>query len=210
MESLFYDTGYEMEGESWNWDLKQIDKEVNAIAEILKIDKNKYTEELKHIIENATYGGHLVIYFLGDIEDYNNIKQNRIMFKDPNVAVIDINGGSGFDMLFKDAELEFAFFRNKLHKDTDTPYPYASDVCGMVNNWCDETKVSFKLLGTPKIIPETRLELKINYNKRFQKTFDAGGCTFGDTHINRHRDIYYSNNYPCGTHCPHCKTFWVD
>jgi len=211
-ESLFYDTRHEVDRDSWNWSERKMKQEIKDICTVLKIGNAKYHDQFVELLENATYGGHLVIYFLGDIENYNNVKGNRIMFKNPTVAVIDTQGGSGFDTFLKNIELEFEFYRNRLHRDIDTPYPYVTEVCGMVENWCDNTKVSFKLLGTPNIITgvKTILETEIDLNARYQRVFDAGGCTFGDMHINRHRNVHYTNDYTCGNKCKDCGTFWID
>lgn len=46
--------------------------------------------------------------------------------------------------------------------------------------------------------------------QKYNDTFKAGKCTFGDRDMNRHRDIQYSNVFPCGWHCPHCGMTWVD
>jgi len=211
-ESLFYDTGYEMPGDSWSWDMGEVGEEIDKIAKQLGVDRDLYYDELRDIVENATYGGHLVIYFLGDIADqiYNNIDHKTIFFKEPNVAVIDINGGSGFDMLLKDVTIKLPYQRNHLHKDTDTPYPYASEVCGMSHNWCEDTKVALdtELISNKDL--NGSMNSILDLDTEYQKTYNEGKCTFGDMKFTRHKNVFYINEFPCGNKCKDCHTFWID
>ena len=50
----------------------------------------------------------------------------------------------------------------------------------------------------------------MEYDAKCDAVFKTGGCTAGDMDMNRHRNTYYLNEFPCGTHCPHCHTFWID
>ena len=33
---------------------------------------------------------------------------------------------------------------------------------------------------------------------------------FGDMNISRHKETPYRNDYPCGSRCEDCGTFWID
>lgn len=214
-ESLFYDTGYKMDPNSWNWDTHRIEKEIDTIANTLKIDRNKYHDNLIELIENATYGGYLVIYFLeGEIDtfhEFHSAPDITIKFQEPNIAVIDTEGGSGFNIFLENITIELPYKKDHIHKDSDIPYPYVTEICGMVSDWCKDTKVYFGIaIKNKQSIPNSDLNLEIEMDNDYQKTFDAGGCTFGDMHMNRHRNTIYINSYPCGTKCTDCNTFWID
>jgi len=145
MESLFYDTGYEMDSESWSWNTEREEEEVKAIAKILGINKDKYHDTIIELIENATYGGHLVIYFFDNATDIIHLGTGytTITFEHPNIAIIDMDGGSGFDTILPNEKISLPYKSAHIFEDTDMPYAYAAEVCGMVNNWCDETEVTF-------------------------------------------------------------------
>jgi hypothetical protein len=81
----------------------------------------------------------------------------------------------------------------------------------MVSNWCEQTKVSLINNKNVKIsLTKTKTALILENDKKYDETFKNGKCTFGDTDFNRHRNVSYINDYPCGHKCPHCGTFWID
>jgi len=210
----FYDTGYYIENETWNLSNKELKEELHNVKKALKIvQKNKtYDNELDLMIRQASYGGNLVVYFNGDIEEMMKIgKNNTIHFKNPAVAIIDTYNGSGdsIDCLNKHEfslplDLENIFF------DKTIKYNYTFSVCGMSANWCNSTDVSFLKKRIRAVNKKSNLQTGLDVDKMYQDAYNKGECTFGDMDMRRHRDTYYKNDYPCGTHCPHCSTFWID
>lgn len=215
-ESIYYDTGYEMEADSWQWTEKEINKEIRAIKKVLKIPSaNKVNDDrISIMIQQASYGGQLVIYFRPDYEDLISDKEedfHTIMFKDPSVAIINTSNGSGDNTDLEQVEFTLPFNRKNLFIDKLDHYSYVHEVCGMCSDWCDSTEMtlSFKKSRAKKI-PDSESVAKRERDNMLDKVFSDGGCTFGDMNISRHRNTTYINDYPCGNKCPHCGTFWID
>lgn len=211
---LFYETDYNV-GETWSLNDKEERDELRLIKKALKIpwrDK-EYDNALLMMFRQASYGGTLVIYFYTTLSEIlPDIDKNTLCFKDMHVAIINTYNGSGDSCFLKrDKYVKFPSNRDKISYENTIHYNYSFDVCGMVEDWCKGTQFYFcnKTHNNIKLEPSEQKKLK-EINRKYQETYDKGGCTFGDTDINRHRDTYYLNEYPCGTHCPHCHQFWID
>ena len=75
----------------------------------------------------------------------------------------------------------------------------------------DTENVTFDMKSVGKKKAKTsRVKIQMEQEEKYNEIFRAGGCTYGDMNMSRHRDVYYDNNFPCGNHCPHCGTFWID
>ena len=98
---------------------------------------------VKELVENATYGGELRIYF--------NAMFDRLISKDPEndfksirfhgnviVAVANSFNGSGYHISLP-LDITFPFVRDRLFVDSQVRYSYATEVCGMCRDWCDST-----------------------------------------------------------------------
>jgi hypothetical protein len=215
-ESIYYDTGYELEADSWSWSKTEIDKEVRAIKKVLKIKDNKNDDNIFEIIQQATYGGQLVIYFRIPYSEMITEREadfNTIIFKNFSLAIINTGNGSGGSMDLDDVTITLPFNRNNLFIDKLDSYSYVYEVCGMCADWCDNTQVTFsfnKLKGRKQKIEDSTMAAVRERDAELDRVYSAGNCTTGDMKISRHRDTYYRNDYPCGTKCPHCGTFWID
>ena len=215
-ESIYYDTSYEVEADSWNWNQKRILKEINAIKKVLKIPRANIVNDdrLSIMIQQASYGGQLVIYFrVPYTELLSNQEQdfNTVMFKDPNIAIINTSNGSGDSTDLEQVEFTLPFNRKNLFIDKLDHYSYVHEVCGMCSDWCDSTEVTFSFNKTrAKKLLDSDSIAKRESDNQLDKTFADGKCTFGDMDISRHRGATYINSYPCGNKCPHCGTFWID
>lgn len=211
---LFYETDYNV-GETWSLNDKEERDELRLIKKALKIpQKDKdYDKDLLMMFRQASYGGTLVIYFYTTLSEIvPEIDKNTLCFKDMHVAIINTYNGSGDNCFLKrDKYVKFPSNRDKISYENTIHYNYSFDVCGMVKDWCKGTQFYFcnKTHNNIKQEPSEQKKLK-EINRKYQETYDKGGCTFGDIDINRHRDTYYLNEYPCGTHCPHCHQFWID
>lgn len=214
---IFYDTGFEVpEIDYYDSSDKEVKKTRIEIKKHLKLKTNVWDKDIEDMIKDASYGGKLVVYFQKDIEDFfvddtdNDYKQ--IKFINPVMAIIDIYNGSGGDCSLDGAKFTLPFERSNLFLDKSIKYNYTYAVCGMGSDWCDATNIELKtkpLKGNVQII-DSDISMNINKDKEYNKVFKSGGCSIGDMDMSRHRKITYINNYPCGSRCNDCGTFWVD
>jgi len=211
---LFYETGYTIE-ETYLLSKKEVKQELKKIKKALKIPQKEtiHDNALLQVLYQASYGGSLVIYFYAYLSDIiAQIDRNTLSFANMNIAIIDTVNGSGDNTFLKrNKYVHFPLSRNKIFYENSIHYNYSFDVCGMIGDWCESTQFMFSNRKRKDTVTEiSRLKKLQNIDNEYQKTYDKGGCTFGDIDINRHRDTYYKNQYPCGTHCPHCGQFWID
>lgn len=217
-ESIYYDTGYEVEEDSWNWSEKRVMQEVRAIKRILKIKPSNTVNDdrISIMVSQASYGGQLVIYFRVPFTDLITDVEadfNTIIFKDATIAIINTGNGSGDSTHLEQVEFTLPFNRKNLFIDRLDNYSFVYEVCGMCSDWCDGTDVTFsfnKMKGRKVKIEDSDTAKKREADAEKDRNYRAGNCTAGDMNISRHRDTYYRNDYPCGTKCPHCETFWID
>lgn len=208
-EAMFYETGLSCE-EACRKD--SIRKERLKIKKHLGIKKSTWDKELDDMIGNAGYGGQLVVYFYKPVGDMIGGEAKTIRFKDPTIAIIDTGGGSGGDCELKGCVLDLPYSCKRIFIDRCVHYSYTHEVCGMVDNWCDNTRVEYPDVE-PAVVweeQESETEAHMLQEAKYNAVYAKGKCSFGDMNITRHRDTYYINDYPCGTKCPHCGTFWVD
>lgn len=221
---MFYDTGYEMESESWRWDNKRVAKEVVKIlkhlgfksTEIAKIDR-KYGSDsvwtaIWNCVQNATYGGQLEIYFKDEVHHYFNIgeKYNAITFKNPTIGIIDHGNGSGYQEDVTGYSITLPLNPKNIFIERTVSYNWSYDIAGMCSDAYDACKVSFEKSNSKRVLEVSALNAHIKEEARLDAIFKAGGCTPGDMKYTRHRRQEYINNYPCGTRCNDCGTFFID
>lgn len=206
---LFYDTGVEI-GDMYA-DLKERIRDVKKAIKI-PIKNKEFDATIEELVENATYGGRLVIYFRDSLKEWTELDDdiNTIKFSNiVTVAVINNGNGSGFDVEMKH-EFTIPFNRKNVFIDKTVKYSYVYEVCGLDPQWCKKTGVSLLKRKTKKVAAISAINDHIDKVKELNDVFKKGGCTTGDMNIKRHRDTFYRNDYPAGTTCPHCHTFWVD
>lgn len=212
--TMHYDTGYYMDSESWNWAEKRVISEGRQIKKALglKMSDTTWDEELHMMIRQSSYGGQLVVYFYDAVGDYIYIDEslNTIRFKNAHIAVINTYHGSGDDCFLKGSEFILPLTKANIFIDKTIKYSYTHEVCGMSSDWCQNTKVSFEVKKSKKVIAKSRTHDHLETEAKFNKTYKAGSCTLGDSDINRHRDVSYINDYPCGNKCKDCGQFWID
>jgi len=206
---FFYDTLTEI-GE-YTTDLNVRLKETKKALKIKLKDKS-FDSKLSLMLQQASYGGRLVVYFYNPIKDYMNIdeKINTIQFTGRvNVAVIDNCNGSG-DSTEISHSFSLPFNKENLFLDKTVHYSYTYEVCGMFSNWCESTNVDLKTKRTKKVAEKSTVNEHIEKEARLNKVFASGKCTAGDMNYSRHRNTEYINNFPCGTKCKDCGTFFID
>jgi len=207
-----YDTGYYMEDGSWNWSKMEIEDEVAKIKVFLEITSDKYDDEIFSVISQATYGGNLLIYFNLDLEEYlKNFEAKSITFTDYSMGIIDHYNGSG-DVLDGIIKEPFTIQLNpeNIFLEESIKYNWTYAIAGMDSNWCNDTKIEFSDIQSDVEVESSKTNNLLNKEAEYNKTYQEGGCTFGDMDITRHRSTPYINDFPCGNKCLRCGTFWID
>ncbi len=186
---------------------------INRIRRKLGIKKGTSDDEaIARVVANASYGGELRIYFEDDINSMVSSDQDfkSIIFDGEfAVAVYNANEGSG-DFEFINIRCSVPFLRENLYVSGIEKYNL--ERCfGMCGDWLRKGDVPITSLQKSKrSINKSSTAADLKREAQYKATFKAGSCTFGDMDISRHRNVYYKNEYPCGMHCPHCGTFWID
>lgn len=208
---FFYDTGLEV-GETCFLNDRESAALRQKIKKVLgiKAKESHWDSQIDIMTCQASYGGRLVVYFTARLDRVMELKGNRILFENPNIAIIDNGNGSGDDTELKGCKLSLPFDPANLFLDAAVKYSYTYDVCGMSSNWCNGTGFKIVNRGCSKKAVESSLHAHIDQEAQYDAKYRAGGCSFGDMKYNRHRDQYYINDFPCGNKCPHCGTFWID
>ncbi len=219
--AIYYDLGYQVDG--WHeaflcepWRNTSEEDEVSNVAKILGISRDsKQWKDLETMVCQAD-SGELRIYFpMDDLEalinnDVNDFKSIRFKGRFA-VGVIDVVRGGG-DVCELDLDVEFPFVRaNLIFSDCDH-YSW-EDIAGTYTDWCKNYHMPVLSMDEPKSdieIAESSSSAEIKRQAQYEATYRAGGCTLGDTDIRRHRGVYYRNDFPCGSVCPHCGQFWID
>ena len=213
---IFYDTGHYVEC-CYPLTEKGAKEELRKIKKILGIKQafKDFDKCITEMMYNASYGGNLVVYFtdngydlLREIEGTD--KPNMIEFSgNVHIAIPNHSHGAGGDTEILHT-FKLPFSHENLFVCKEVKYSYTYDVCGMYSNWCEGTH--YKLIKT-KSKKEATKSGKADYVKReaeLDEIYRLGGCTPGDMKYARHRDTVYINDFPCGTKCKSCGTFWVD
>lgn len=214
--NFFYSLGVEIDGYTANGSTR---KESEAMAcykvrRALKLKKGQYDDEILELVQNASYGGELRIYFnamFNKLLTHNQDADFRtIRFHgDVVVAIADSRSGSGYDITLP-IDVTLPFKRDNLFVDSQVHYSYADEICGMSNDWCDSTLWETSMKRSKSHIPTSTMTEHQLQEAMYEKTFREGKCTFGDMNYKRHRNTFYINEFPCGNKCPHCSTFWID
>lgn len=212
-ESIYYDTGYEVPADSWKWSQKEINKEIKSILKVLKIKELSAKQQIamENLVQQASHGGQLVIYFMPDWQSLITEKEpTSIKFSNFHLGIINTSQGAGDAQYFGDLQCEIPFKRENLIIDKLDKYSFVHEVCGMVRNWCSETKFEFGNRFKKSKIAKSQSLIEQEKQAELDRIFKSGKCTFGDMNITRHRNARYINDYPCGTRCSDCGTFWID
>ncbi len=211
---MFYDTGVEIY-DGCLADEKEGKEKLKEIKKALKIklSETKWDSQIDMMVRQGD-SGRLVIYFLADINQMMDLSdKNIVTFTSPHIAIIDTWNGAGDDCQLSGHKFTIPFNLGNFFIDKEIKYSYTYQVCGMSSNWCKGTGISFgkkKVVSTKSTGLSSSLHEAQEYEKRCNETFRKGGCTPLDMDMRRHRNTFYLNEFPCGTHCPHCKTFWID
>lgn len=214
--NMFYSLGVEIAGYAERTSTREESHAMSCykIRRALKLKKGQFEEQIKELVDNATYGGELRIYFnamfnkLITGDNGNDFKTIRF-HGDVIVAIADSHNGSGYHVEIP-LDITLPFRRENLFVDSEIHYSYANEICGMVNSWCNSTKWETGMKPIKASIGKSLMTQHQRQEARYEKAFREGRCTFGDMNYKRHRNMYYIDSFPCGSKCPHCGTFWID
>lgn len=213
--SFFIDTGLEIDDGSWSWTRGEQTLWLKKIKRKLKIKSNKWDDNIRLMLSQASYGGQLVVYFYGSIEklitDDAEKDWKSVLFTNPAIAIINTGCGSGDDTFLQGHSFAIPFNRKNLFIDRYFKYNYVTEVCGMSQNWCKESVATFffdSVKGNKSVISPLAEEALMD--RAYALIYRQGKCSFGDMDSTRHRDVYYTKDFTCGNICPHCGTFWID
>jgi hypothetical protein len=211
--SLFMDTGLEIDADSWSWTKSEQTRWLKKIKRKLRINTSQWDRVIRSMLQNASYGGQLAVYFYGKVDSLITDGEKdwkSVSFTNPAVAIINTVNGSGGDTSLEGHTFSLPFVRDNLFIDKYFKYNYVSAVCDMNQDWCRDSKAVLSFEPVQGRKTKSLLAAGALQDRKYAEIFRKGGCTFGDRDITRHRDVYYVNNFPCGSKCPHCGTFWID
>lgn len=196
------------------------------VARKLGIRKGtKDYELIEEMVSEAGSGGELRIYFEASIDEcISGAEENRLYwtnedgkkdFKsmrfigDVKIAIYNPNEGSGWETTIY-LDKVFPFKRENLFVSETEKWDLESTF-GTCGDWLRGKDTPAMLYKSCKgTIRESKTAERNKREAELTKIFRAGGCTHGDMDMSRHRDVHYVNEVPCGSHCPHCGTFWID
>ena len=221
--TFFYDLGIEVDGwhEAFLCSPWRGETEAQAAYKIRrKLGIKKGTKEARYIdqlVANASYGGHLRIYFNADLENLvdgydGSHNAKTIVFKGRfAVAVYDPVNGSG-DYQDMNIDCSFAFNRDNLFLSCKSVERYTIEDCfGMSDGWAEEyNEPTFSAKPSKHKTRTSSTSAIADQEAEYERVFKAGGCTCGDTNLKRHRNVHYINMPPCRLECPHCGQEWID
>lgn len=209
--AILYDTGHEVDSNSFAWTEEEMQEEIDGIKSALNITGDTHDKAIKGMLYNAGYGGNLVVYFTPDWSDIITKEGNVITFTNAWIAVIDTFNGSGWYCELPKSEFSLRFDREMLTICRLVKYSFTHQVCGMDDDWCESTGFEIRTVdGVDVESSKSAITTLMEKDKGYEKAYKEGKCTFGDMDIRRHRGVTYSNDYPCGNRCPSCGTFWID
>jgi hypothetical protein len=212
--SIFIDTGLEIEDGAYRWTRSEQSRWLGKIKRKLKITSAKWDNDIRMMLSQASYGGSLVVYLYNSVQNVLTDSEKdwkSVSFSNPAIAIINTDCGSGDHTHLTGHTFSMPFVRENLFIDKYFKYNYVDAVCGMYQDWCKDSTATFSYDSVKgKKSATSPLAAQALQDRKYAETFKKGGCTFGDMDIRRHRGVYYINDFPCGSKCPHCGTFWID
>lgn len=206
-QSFFYDLGV--------WVNIEEEDVAEKVMRVLGIkDDTGDANGIRELCDNCFYSGSLRIYFEANVEDM--IKGNgysdgddwkTIYFHDYcMVAIHNTACGSG-NFVRVELDKNFKFVRKNLQISRTERWSI-EEVCELYGGWlsdCNSPLFDFKTDGCEVSVSE-----QVKRERKYQRVYEAGGCSFSDDNITRHRGVHYINTVPCGLKCPNCGRFWID
>lgn len=203
--ALFIDSGLEFNGYGNSEAEYRLDR--MRIKKFFNITDSSQDKDIDMMLYQSGYGGSLRVYFNCDFKEILDAVESYkgILFDGSiNIAIVNSSEGSGDHCeITGKCVLPLDVFICE-----EVKYSYTHEVCGMYDDWCNSTQYKFMNDAAPEILSNTK-EYMLREDE-LNKVYKSGKCTFGDMKYTRHRNTVYINDYPCGTRCLDCGTFWID
>lgn len=145
----FYDVGFELPSGSWSWSKKEVQYFKKQIKKALRIQGiNKWDEEIVRIINHASYGGTLNIYFKMELDEvFSNLQDANVIdfSRDINIGIVDHWNGSGFVDNLEKCHIRLPFNSENLHLEKNINYNWTYDISDSIENWCLGTDMQLEI-----------------------------------------------------------------
>lgn len=181
-----------------------------SIANSLRLDisRKEVDDFIEELWSNAVYGGMLRIYFSCGISEIMDSKiKTLVLDGDVTIGIIDSVNGSGNTEDFMFDNVKIPFNRKNIFCSKAEKWGW-EEISGERGAWA--SGIEFSEEDTGDAVMESADNDIRETERMYRKTFEEGGCTYGDVDMNRHRNIKYINEYPCRWECPHCGMQWLD
>lgn len=195
----------------------------DAIEQMQEL-KKKYAKtdeqetEIEHNLTEQFYSAPVSFYFYADVaklvEAIHSNTEPYIVIDGAYFSTIDRVQGSnwlGDKGIFKIAIKREDVEKIKLDKAKGTGYGWDS-IAGQ-SSYDEASVYSMAELKPDTLIVDVYESEASKREKRLVENWEkTKTCTAGDMNYNRHNkaDQHYINNFPCGTKCDKCGTFWID
>lgn len=212
--ACFYDFGMWLGAP---YDKVDFSRQCAEVRKRLGIKKGEQDAAVKELVGWNTYGGYFRIYFNAEWDKLVNFQAPEDDWKQIHfngkfaVAIFNpIEGCGGYVEM--DLNVKFPFKRDNVFVSGGGERYTIESLYGMYDSWIkDFDYPEFStVLKTRRKVEDSSVSKSVDREERFIKIYKAGGCSCGDSNMERHRDVFYKNEYPCGWHCPHCGQFWID
>lgn len=194
------------------------------VAKYAKSDDQK--NEIRKTFNESFYNAPISFYFYADVQEvydalhgWQEKELDTIVVKYAYLSTIDRVQGSnwlGDNAVFTVAIPKADFLQTVFLDKAGAGYPW-DEIAGQTGY--DDAIVTLEsfshvqqdaISGILTII-ETEVSDTAKRENELQKHWDeTGHCTHGDMNWKRHKEKDYSNDFPCGSTCRECKTFWID
>lgn len=183
------------------------------IQKYAKTEEEK--KEIEYIFSETFYDAPVSFYFYADVSDiYNAIHKEKgeyITVDGAYFSSVDRVQGSnwiGNKGIFK-ISMKRQDFIDNFYADNAEGNGYGwGSIAGQTGY--DEAGVYTEDVASGLIIETDTSEAQKREKNLAENYAKTGKCTFGDMNYSRHKNTVYENNYPCGSRCKDCGTFWID
>lgn len=148
---VFYRTDANVGCETWNWDHRRRQREKKELKYELGIGGiNKWDNDIIELINNASYGGDVNIYFEIDVAEFfkaiDEGKEFVTFYGTVAIGLVNSYNGSGHSTYLhevKEGTFKFPLEHERFHVEKQSKYNWTYDIAGMVGNWSETTVVKY-------------------------------------------------------------------
>ena len=179
----------------------------------------KRIKEIEYVTREQFYPAPVQFYFWADPADVRKALHSNdkyVLINGAFFGTVDRIQGSnwlGEDACFK-LHIPRDDLAKQIHLDDEPGTGYGwMHIAGRTYSREEEAGITTtnakRVKGYKSLAPVSNpaLEREKELAEHYKKT---GKCTFGDMNYSRHKNTSYRNDFPCGTKCADCGTFWID